>query len=346
MMVRPEITVSVQEARTLAIKVLQDHGAPSRGAQLQADLLIEGDLRGHPSHGLLRLPRLVRRIAAGVLDPVTEGRSTWTHSALLEVDGEHGFGAVIAHNALAEITERAASTGVAAAVIKNNNHIGMLAHYAEKVASGGQVLIASTTSEALVHPWGGRRAMVGTNPIAVGVPSAGDPVVFDMATGAVSMGKIHAYAAAGRPLEAGWAVDADGRPTLEAERAKDGAIAPFGGAKGYGLGIALEALVAALTQTALGRDVRGTLDDDHFSTKGDVFIVAQVQRGAPHAVAAYLDDVRNSPSADPRTPVSVPGDRSAARRRRALIDGLSIPDALWAELHTLASAPASKGSLK
>ncbi|MGY4103888.1 Ldh family oxidoreductase [Nocardia sp. R16R-3T] len=345
-MVRPDVTVSVREARALALKILQDRGAPTRSAELQADLLIEGDLRGHPSHGLLRLPRLVRRIASGVLDPATGGRSTWTHSALLEVDGEHGFGAVIAHNALAEITERATSTGVAAAVIRNNNHIGMLAYYAEKVASRGQVLIASTTSEALVHPWGGRRAMVGTNPLAVGVPSTGDPVVFDMATGAVSMGKVHAYAAAGRPLETGWAVDADGCPTVEAERAMEGAIAPFGGAKGYGLGIALEALVAALTRTALGRDVRGTLDDDHFSTKGEVFIVAQVQRGAPHAVAAYLDDVRNSPSTDPRIPVSVPGDRSGARRKQALIDGLSIPDALWAELHTLASAPASKGSLK
>ncbi|MGW4125461.1 Ldh family oxidoreductase [Nocardia sp. NPDC004711] len=338
--------ISFDEAFALATRILQDHGASLRSAELQADLLIDADLRGHPSHGLLRLPRLVRRIASGVLDPGTEGRSSWTRSALLEVDGEHGFGAVIAHNALAAITERARSTGVAAAAIKNNNHIGMLAYYAEKVASDGQILIASTTSEALVHPWGGWRAMLGTNPLAIGVPSDGDPLVFDMATGTVSMGKIHAYAAAGRPLEAGWAVDAAGCPTVDAERAKVGAIAPFGGAKGYGLGIALEVLVAALAQTALGRDVRGTLDDDHFSTKGDIFIVAEVPPGAQRAVAAYLDEVRNSPPTDPHTPVSVPGDRGAARRKAALTAGLSLPEALWAELQALASVPSTKGSLK
>lgn len=326
----------------IASQILQDRGAPPRHAELQAELLIEAELRGHPSHGLLRLPRLVRRIAAGVLDPITEGHSVWTHSALLEVDGEQGFGAVIARGALASITERATSAGIAAAVIRNNNHIGMLAHYAEQIASHGQILIASTTSEALVHPWGGSRPMVGTNPLAIGVPTSGDPLVLDMATGVVSMGKINAYAAAGRELEPGWAVDGEGQPTIDAEAAKSGAIAPFGGAKGYGLGMALEAMVAALTGTALGRDVVGTLDDDCRSTKGDIFIVAEARPAAGAHLTDYLDGVRHSPRSDPATRITVPGDRSRLRKRAAIVEGFRVPDSLWTELTSLASTAPAK----
>jgi L-2-hydroxycarboxylate dehydrogenase (NAD+) len=327
--------IHVSQARMLAARILEDAGAPARHARMQADILIDGELRGHPSHGLLRLPRLVRRIRAGVLDPAAEGELSWTHGARLVVDGQQGFGPVVAHHALTAVSDRARSTGVAAAFIGNSNHLGMLASYAERIAAAGQVLIATTTTEALVHPWGGRRAMVGTNPIAIGVPTDGTPFVLDMATGATSVGKIHSYAAAGRSLEQGWAVDAEGQPTVDATAAAAGAITPFGGAKGYGLGIALEVLVAGLTGTALGRDIQGTLDDDRPSNKGDVFIVAEMPATARRLVAGYLDEVRDSARADAAVPVTVPGDRSAAHKAAAARDGLSIPDSLWAELRSL-----------
>src|SRR6185436_8230226 len=149
--------------------------------------------------------------------------------------------------------------GVVTVAVRNANHLGLLAPYVERCAEAGLIGIVLTTSEALVHPWGGAAAQVGTNPIAVAVPAEPAPFVFDMATGAVSMGKILDHRNRGVPLEPGWAIDGAGRPTLDAAAAAGGAIAPFGGAKGYGLGLAFELLVGAVTGSALGRAVSGTL---------------------------------------------------------------------------------------
>ena len=171
-----------------------------------------------------------------------------------------GWGRWWRGRAVEAIAARAKTTGIAVAAIANNNHIGMLAWYAEAIAQAGQVAIILTTSEALVHPFGGRTALLGTNPIAIGAPTDTGPFVIDLATSLVSMGEIHDHAHRGAALQSGWAVDADGNPTTNANAAKGGAIAPFGGAKGYALGLAFELLVTALTGAALGRGVTGTLN--------------------------------------------------------------------------------------
>lgn len=326
--------LSQAEATQLAVSILQDH-ATATHALLQAELLVDAEMRGHPSHGLLRLPRLVRRIRAKTLDPDAAGTVTWQRAAVASVDGGNGFGAVVARTALTALMERAPHTGTAVAAISRSNHLGMLAHYAEYVARHGFVLLAVTTSEALVHPWGGTRAMVGTNPLAIGVPTSEEPFVLDMATGQISMGKVHAYRAAGRELEPGWARDEHGRPTTDPAAAARGAIAPFGGAKGYGLGLAVEVLVAAMTSTALGRDVTGTLDDEHLSTKGDVFIVLDPRADSLARITRYLADIRESPPAPGTASVAVPGDRSRASHSRARRDGFAVPTVLLQEIKEL-----------
>jgi len=126
--------------------------------------------------------------------------------------------------ALDQVCGRARQLGMACAVIHSSNHLGMLAWYVESIARAGQIGIATTISEALVHPWGGRLAMQGTNPLAIGIPATPDPLVLDMSTGLISMGKVHDYALRGRPLEPGWALDASGEPTTSADAAKAGSI--------------------------------------------------------------------------------------------------------------------------
>lgn len=338
-----KVKIGWSEAKNTAIKVLAAAGTPHDCAEIQAELLVEAELRGRPSHGLLRLPRLVERIRNGVLDPAARGDAQWRGAALLEVDGQRGLGPVVAYAALDLIGARAReSSGVAVAAIHNSNHLGMLALYAERVARQGQILIALSTSEALVHPWGGRHAMLGTNPIAIGVPGADQPFVLDMATGLVSMGQIHDHAHQGRALQPGWALDADGNPTTDAEAAKQGAIAPFGQAKGYALGLAFEVLVASLTGSALGRDVQGTLDSTSVCNKGDVFIVIEPASGAmATSITAYLDAIRACAPADPSMPVLVPGDRAVSQRARSLEQGLTIAADVWERILTLPAPPVS-----
>jgi L-2-hydroxycarboxylate dehydrogenase (NAD+) len=328
----PPMLVEARKVRAVAVAILTGNGFPAGAAEIQADLFIEAELRGHPSHGLLRLPRVVERTRAGLTEPKATGAHVWRGTALLEVDGERGPGPVVALAAIDRIRARARETGVAAAAVRNANHLGMLSYYVEKIAAGGQIGIATTTSEALVHPWGGREAMLGTNPLAIGVPAEPHPLVYDSATGIVSMGKIHDYAHRGQPLPEGWALDGNGDPTTDAAAATSGAIAPFGGAKGYGLGIGLEVLVAALTATSLGTAVRGTLDSVNPSTKGDLFIVFENPAGAESPISAYLDQVRRSRPDTPDHPVQVPGDRARRRRAAALDDGVDVAEPVWAEL--------------
>jgi LDH2 family malate/lactate/ureidoglycolate dehydrogenase len=320
--------------------VLCAHGVPAGAAGLQADLLVAAELRGHPSHGVLRLRRIVERIRSGVADPRTTGAHSWRGSALLEVDGEQGLGPVVATSALRAVQERARTTGLAAAVIRHNNHLGMLSWYVERVAREGQIAIATCTSEALVHPWGGRRALIGTNPLSIGVPAVPEPLVLDMATGLVSMGKIHDHALRGLALARGWALDEDGEPTTDAHAAMTGSIAPFGEAKGYALGVSLEVLVAALTRSATGTAVRGTLDSDRPSSKGDVFIVFDDPGpAAAAATGAYLQTVRDCEAADGGEPVQVPGDRGRRRRAEAVAGGVELADEVWQDLAVLSGSP-------
>jgi L-2-hydroxycarboxylate dehydrogenase (NAD+) len=329
--------LSEAELRPLAVAALQRRGVPDDSAALQADLLLEAELRGLASHGLLRLPRLISRLEKGLADPQARGSHDWRHSGFLQVDGERGLGPVVLMAALQTLAGRVGETGLALAAIRNANHIGMLAYYAEQAAARGLIGIVLSTSEALVHPFGGSRAMLGTNPIAIGIPTGAAPFVLDLATSVVSMGKIHSHALQGEPLSAGWAVDVTGQPTTDAEAAKSGAIAPFGDAKGYGLGLAFELLVASLCGSDLAPQVRGTLDDTHVANKGDLLILIDPgQRdGLARRLADYLDALRASPPARADRPVAIPGDGMRARRAATLKRGIDIPDSLLAQLQAL-----------
>ncbi|MDQ0323018.1 LDH2 family malate/lactate/ureidoglycolate dehydrogenase [Pararhizobium capsulatum DSM 1112] len=331
----------------MATKLLEERRTPSAKAEIQAETLVEAELKGHPSHGLQRLPRILTRIERGLIDPRTEGYASWRSPSFLEVDGLKGLGPVVATSALRQLTNKARSSGIAVCGIRNSNHLGMLAHYVESIAAHGQIGLALSSSEALVHPHGGTRAVLGTNPLAIAVPTAGRPMVVDLATGIVSMGKIHHHAANGMSIPLGWARDEFGQPTTDARQAKKGAIAPFGDAKGYALGMALELMVAALAGSALSPDVRGTLDAAAICNKGDVFIAIDIgsQPDLLLRLSSFLDLVRASIPADPTVPVTVPGDRSAARRRDVLLNGFEIAPRLWQELIDLSysSDALSKG---
>ncbi|MEW9526250.1 Ldh family oxidoreductase [Agrobacterium radiobacter] len=329
-----------ERLRHLATALLEGRGVPPAHAHLQADLLLEAELRGLPSHGLQRLPLILSRLDKGITDARTCGTGTWRRRSFLSVDGERGLGPVVVMHAMQTMRSVLSETGMAVAAIHNANHIGMLAYYAEAAARDGVIGIVMSTSEALVHPFGGTQAMLGTNPIAIGIPSGDRPFVLDLATSIVSMGKINNHAMREVPIPSGWAMDAEGRPTTDPQAAKTGAIAPFGGAKGYGLGLAIELLVAALAGSDLAPDVHGTLDDTHPANKGDLLILidAVAGDGSVQSLTAYLDRLRLSRPADPANPVAIPGDGARQRRGGTENTGIELPQPLLDQLMALEAA--------
>ena len=329
--------VTENDAMALAVVLLEDRGVPSRHAILQARVLVEAELKAHPSHGLQRLPRILTRIERGLINPRSEGYCKWRSSSFLEVDGLRGLGPVVASTALELVAKRTIETGIAVAGIRNSNHLGMLAYYVECLADKGLIGLAMSSSEALVHPFGGTTALLGTNPVAIAVPTSERPLVVDLATSIVSMGKIHHHAGNGIAIPEDWARDSSGRATTDAGAAMSGSIAPFGDAKGYALGMALELLVASIAMSALAPEVRGTLDSETVCNKGDVLIAIDtgVRPDLLTRFSSYLDCVRKSQPADPAHPVTVPGDGASFRRQRAISDGIECAPRLWDELNAL-----------
>lgn len=327
--------------KQVGVAALKKAGVSDAFAEVQMSMLLEAELRGVQSHGILRLPRIIQRIHGGLCNPRTVGVGRWEHTALYRVDGQGGLGPVVALDALDALCQRVDDTGVAAAAIQGCEHLGMLGWYAEQAARRGYVLIGTTVSEALMHPWGGSEALIGTNPITIGVPAQPDPFVLDMATSLVSMGKIHDYANRGLPIPHGWAVDAQGNATTDAQAAKSGAIAPFGGAKGYGLGLGLEVFIVALTGCAVGKEVVGTLDAAYPCNKGDVFIVARPVAGIAATVSSYLNTIRASHPVDGATPVRVPGDRGRRLRTANEREQVAVDSDVWQQICRLAGDLAS-----
>jgi LDH2 family malate/lactate/ureidoglycolate dehydrogenase len=328
------VTVSRKDQMGLITAVLRGLGANEEEAFIQADVWTEADLRGIHSHGVQRLPVMVTRIQKGLLKVNVKPERTWSTECVLNIDGKDGFGTAICEIALRDMTPAVRKCGVGVLTVRNAAHIGMVGYYAERRAQEGLVCIAFTTTEVLVHPFGGAEALVGTNPIAVGIPANPRPFLLDMATSVSAMGKIIAMKHRGEKIPEGWAVDKDGRPTTDPEEAIHGSLSPAGGPKGYGLGIAIAMLGGLLPGTEIGRKVLGTLDTDYKCTVGDLFIVMD-PKAFPGAatiadgVKGYLDDLRASRPAVGFKQVMVPGDPEHRLREERLEKGIPHPEEVW-----------------
>ena len=337
------VTVSHKQQLDLIASVLRGLGATEEEASIQADVLTEADLRGIHSHGVQRLPVIVTRIQKGLLKVAVKPEKTWATDAVLNVDGKDGFGTAICETSMRELVPAARKVGVAVLTVRNAAHIGMVGYYAERRAQEGLVCLGFTTTEVLVHPFGGAEALVGTNPIAIGVPANPRPFLLDMATSVTAMGKIIAMGHRGQKIPDGWAVDKDGRPTNDPAEAVHGSLSPAGGPKGYGLGIAFAMLAGLLPGTEIGKKVLGTLDTEYRCTVGDLFILMD-PKAFPGAetlkdgVKGYLDDLRSSRPAVGFKQVMVPGDPEHRLRMERLEKGIPHPEEVWNAAEQLRSA--------
>jgi L-2-hydroxycarboxylate dehydrogenase (NAD+) len=328
------VVVSSEDERAIIVRVLAGLGANERERSIQADVLTEADLRGHHSHGLQRLPVLAARIKNRLIRVDVDPDCVWTADSVLSVDGKDGLGPFVAESAHERAKTVLGERGIVAVAIRNSSHIGMIGYYCERRAREGFICIAMTESEALVHPHGGTKALVGTNPIAIGIPSDGAPFVFDMATSTSAIGKIYASKHRGEPIPLGWAIDAEGNPTTDPDAALKGSLTPAAGPKGYGLGISIGILAGLLPGGEIGRLVLGTLDTESRCTKGDFFLLlnpAAFAGGLALAsrVAAYLDELRHSPPQKGSESVIVPGDRARKLREERLRSGIPLPKEVW-----------------
>lgn len=327
-----------ERAVDVASEAFRAHEITEADARLTAEVLVSADARGKHSHGLLRLPRFVRGIEHGNVDPDGEIRVVAERGGAATLDGGSRLGPVVASEAVAEAMDRADDHGVGTVGVHNANHLGMLGYYTDVVREEGYVALAATNTEPAMPPYGGADTVLGTNPLAIGLPT--DPAFnLDMSTSAIARGDVLHRKQSGERLPEGAALDAEGRPTTAPEEALEGTILPFGGPKGSGLAIAVEMLAGALVGAASGTDVTGTYHTEDPCTKGDLFVVIDPEAmGATNFSAeasSFLENLKAGERAADFDEIRLPGEASVERdRTRSVVE---IDEDLWAEVRDAAS---------
>lgn len=324
-------------ARDLAEAVLIASRTAPAAAHATAEALIAAEADGIASHGLARLPAYADQALSGKVDGFAEPNLEWTGSACLRIDAGCGFAFPAIRKGLDEAVSRVAETGLVAVAVRNSHHAGVMGHHVERVAEQGLAGIACSNSPAAIAPWGGAVPLFGTNPIAFAAPRAeGPPLVIDTALSKVARGKIMVAAQEGRAIPEGWALDAQGRPTQDAQAGLAGTMVPMGDAKGAALVLMVEVLAAALTGGRFGFEAGSFFTADGPPPRiGQLFLVLDPKRLGGETFAARLETLLDAILRQPGT--RLPGERRLASRERARRHGLEVEPKLLAELHRRAS---------
>ena len=327
---------SLDEARTLAAELLQSAGAPAAAAQAVARSLVLAEQLGHASHGLIRVPEYLDAVASGQVRPAETPVVASRAGSTAVVDGRWGWGHLAAELGARTATGIARDTGVGLVAVRNCNHSGRLGEWVEYIAGNGLVGAGFLSCGPAVAPLGGVERVLGTNPLAVAIPTGDEerPVVLDFATAGVAEGKIRVAAQAGRPAPAGVLQTADGQATTDPrEFYAGGSILPFGAHKGYGLSVVIQLLGEALAG--------GARPDDPRSTAANGLVLLAFSPGGlrePADFTARVDECRDrilaSRPADPGAPVLMPGDVEARHAAAQPPGQLRVSARLWADLRS------------
>src|SRR5579862_3263202 len=320
-------------------------GLPAADAARCAHLMTQADLTGADGHGVLRLPQYVRRLKARGFNARPNITVTRTAPATALVDGDNGMGHLVMTRAADEAIALARDAGVSWVGVRRSNHAGPAGLYAEMPAMHGMVGVYAAVANANhMATWGGTELLLGTNPLAIGVPSGAGPVVLDMATSIVAYGTVKKYALRDLAMPEGWFVNPQtGEAITDPKRAHEGVLLPMGEYKGSGLALMLGLLGGVLNGAAFGRDVVDFNADDSSETNtGHFIIVADVARFIPPAtfnaeVDRHVHDFKQSKRLPGVDEIRLPGDRRRECRAERGRDGVPIAPALMAQLDKLAA---------
>jgi len=330
--------------RSLIEDCLAASGLPHKDAARCAELMAEADLTGADGHGVFRLPQYVRRLKAGGFNAHPDIRVTKSAPATALVDGDNGMGHLVMTRAANEAIAMAREAGVAWVGVRRSNHAGPAGLYAEMPTAHGMIgLYAAVANANHMATWGGADLLLGTNPLAIGVPSGSGPLVLDMATSIVAYGTVKKYALRGLTMPEGWFVNAEtAAPITDPNRSGEGLLLPMGEYKGSGLALMLGLLGGVLNGAAFGRDVVDFNADDNSETNTGHFMVAiDIARFLPLAtftaqVDRHVRDLRQSKRLPGVDEIRLPGDRRGQCREERLRDGVPIARVLLAQLDKLA----------
>lgn len=334
--IKPEDLIEFTQA------VYESEGVPKEDAHLAADTLVQSELWGHSSHGLLRLSWYYARLRSGAMKPVTHSSLVVDSNAIAILDGGDGVGQVVAKRAIEESVRRAKKHSVGIVSVKNSNHFGTCMYFTRMGAKEGCITILMSNAGPNMAPWGGRQKKIGTNPWSIAVPGGKHGVVvMDMANSGVARGKIYLAQKRRQSIPKDWAIDKDGRPTTDPQAAIEGFILPMAGHKGYVMGVMVDILSGVLSGGAFLDQVHGPYDPINKSGACHLAISLNVSAFQPLTefegrIDEYIHSLKDVPLAEGHQQVFFPGEMEAkadAENRRL---GLLLPQDTMLSLKQIA----------
>ena len=325
------VLVQASELGEIATHLLVAAGLPTGDAASASEAIVAADLRGVDTHGVRFVPIYVRCVRKGLINPTPSITIEQCGPTLLRADGDNGEGHVVARRVLDRAIEVANEHGACTALVRDTNHVGMLAYYVERAAEHGLVAHAVTNGEPWMAPWGGIDRVLSTNPMAWAFPTAARPtVVLDMATSVVAMSKVVIAAKDGERIPLGWALDRNGVPTDDPEEVMShGSILPLGDYKGSGLSLVVDLMAGVLSGGLFSTDLRD-LGEDRPQGVCCFFSLLDPARFLDAAdfrsrVDEDIDRVKAVRTVEGVSRVLVPGELEAETRKRRLREGIPVP---------------------
>jgi uncharacterized oxidoreductase len=334
--------VTADRLRRLTSAILKSGGSDTAEADLVAEHLVQANLAGHDSHGVGMMPTYVRHLQAGLVVPNTRAKLMKDDGALLMFDGARGYGRCVAGEAMAAAIARCRQTGVVAMTLANAHHIGRVGAYGEQASTAGLVslhFVNVADHRGLVAPFRGSDGRFSTNPVCIALPGTDrqPPLLLDMATSAIAMGKVRVARNVGKLLPDGLLIDPTGRPTRDPKvmySEPRGALLSFGGHKGYALAVVTELLAGALSGGPTiqpGNERRGGTVNNMLAVLIDPARLAGVD-WLRREIDGFVEYVKASPPADPTAPVLLPGDPERMAREERERTGIDVDATTWEEI--------------
>ena len=319
-------------------------GVADAAADLIADSLVQADLWGHPSHGIMRLFWYGARFASGAMRTDGAVETVSDAGALAVMDAGDGPGQVAALAAMDLAVEKARAHGIGAVSVRNSGHFGTAMYFTRRAAMAGCVGFLATNASPAMAPWGGREKRVGNNPFSWAAPAGRyPPMMLDIANTAVARGKLYAAKARGDAIPEGWAIDADGRATTDPAAGIAGTILPMGGHKGYAISVLMDAVTGVLSGSAFGPGVTGPYMAEGRSGVGHLAVAIDIRAVRPLGdfvsdMERMIDGLRAVPLADSIDRIWYPGEREADSAERLDREGVPLPEAVVEELRSKGAA--------
>ena len=334
--------VDADRLTEFAAAVYAGAGMPEADARLVADTLVQADLWGHQSHGVLRLGWYLDRVRNKVMNPVTKPAFAVDAGAVALIDGHDGVGHVLTVLATKEAVKRAKAHGIGVVGVRNSNHFGTCMYYTMMGAREGCVMFLTTNGGPAMAPWGGMKKIIGTNPWSVAAPvGKRAPFVVDMANTGVARGKIYLARNKRLPIPLCWAINNAGEPTTDPQEAIDGIILPMAEHKGYAIAAMVDVLSGVLTGSGFLSSVHSPYKTAEKSNCGHLMIALSIEAFQPLAnfnarMEQFADEIKAVPTAKGFDEVFYPGEIEFNNNLKNRKEGIQLPEDTLADLKRIA----------